>query len=322
MHTRLSHLMRLAYATLALLFFYSASAHANPPYIDAAVGSAHVCGLSSDGSLVCETTEFSTRLNPPADLPALSAIDLGAQHGCGITVEGAVVCWGDNDLGQLDVPAFDNPVVKLDTHYYTTCAIDTLGAVTCWGSNDNGRATPPNPAGPYIDVTVGLQHACALRSDGTSSCWGAPGRTITGSDGVERYPGLEQPAGSAYVDIEAAQYFNSGNTCGLTAGGDVSCWGLHHECTFSGGVTTCTAEPPPSLTGLSLTSFGHVEDGICGIDISGEIHCAYVNDGPPATLDIPTGLGYKRITSHFNNTCFIDAGDDVQCIDRNNRWLS
>lgn len=135
----------------------------------------------------------------------------GGHHMCGLRSDGTVLCWGrdsldppapqgergDGALGRnAPVSALEGatpaPVVGLSSVVQIsvgtnlgTCARTSDGAVWCWGRNDSGQlgrplteptlAVPTRVEGipPVKDVQLGHRLACAIASEGGALyCWG------------------------------------------------------------------------------------------------------------------------------------------------------
>lgn len=127
---------------------------------------------------------------------------LGSSHLCALSSLGRVACWGDNDSVQLGdsvtsgrtgVVRFDEAVVPALVGRYVegiaaggghTCVIVKGEGVSCWGDNRSGElgvagieksATPVRvelPEDQFIALSSGHQHTCALSEAGRVTCWG------------------------------------------------------------------------------------------------------------------------------------------------------
>ncbi|MBN8292698.1 hypothetical protein JI664_12055 [Rhodobacter sp. NTK016B] len=134
------------------------------------------------------------------DLGPVSMLGLGGSFGCGLSESGRVRCWGDNSRGQLG----DGSV---ETSY---SPVDVIGL-------------PPISA-----IAVGGLHACALDFSGSVWCWGD---NIDGQTGLPYEEGVIVPepvlvgTEQSFVSIVAG----SNHNCGLTAGGELYCWGSNRE---------------------------------------------------------------------------------------------
>ena len=129
-------------------------------------GGDHTCGLTADGSVVCQGDDTFGQASPPDR--TFTAISAGAIHTCGILSDGTIVCWGDDTDGQASPPSGNFTAIACgDIH---TCGILEDGSVQCWGDNTYGQASPPS--GAFTAISSGNYHSCAIRSDGQMVCWG------------------------------------------------------------------------------------------------------------------------------------------------------
>ncbi|MFO0548942.1 MAG: hypothetical protein U0271_11185 [Polyangiaceae bacterium] len=202
-------------------------------------------GSGSNGRL---GNGLSTDSSVPVDVVGLSdVVEIGAgfSTACALRGDGTVACWGrggnfgSNNLTDtptpVDVPGLSD-VVHLSTAShggtsYTsrTCGVRSDGSAFCWGLNadgQNGDGTQDDARTPVdipaVDdasaIAAALTHTCVVRSDGTYCMGAAP----LGDGGVER-----QFVPTLVTTDVAFESLSAGweHTCGLTAGGDVWCWG-------------------------------------------------------------------------------------------------
>jgi alpha-tubulin suppressor-like RCC1 family protein len=122
------------------------------------------------------------------------ALTAGSAHTCGLTTQGQVFCWGQNTFGQLGDGGTDNAlgpvavdsdvsfdqVVAGATH---TCARATDRTAYCWGRNPYGqvgdgtnedRTVPVPVAGGFEFMSLSSRgaHTCGQTSGGATYCWG------------------------------------------------------------------------------------------------------------------------------------------------------
>ncbi len=137
------------------------------------------------------------------------------------------------------------PVAKLVLGRDRTCALlndgasDGSFALKCWGSEyyslyreaDASDALQPRsvvgvPRARDMALATG-RHCVVLPDADVVRCWGACGKECGLSSGTTTGDVLNDVSYSGVVRISSAMptYANSGNTCGLTGGGIVSCWG-------------------------------------------------------------------------------------------------
>lgn len=312
----------LSIPTFALLAL-SVTPAAAQTFTDLTVGTQHICAITDESDVVCNTASFATRLAAPIDAPQMIDIAVGEAHSCGISLEGEAFCWGGNDSGtnfgpfdQLNIPAIDRPLVSIAAGNNHSCAIDIDSRVWCWGLNSNQQTQPPGEGlgdhgGGFIKVDAGSNNSCGIQSDGDIACW---------TDEASRDNGRSRNVPGPFIDLDVAY----GNQCGLRADGAIECWinvfdppgngpytdlvvshsaicGLNQnqnmDCTFSRNVT----DEEQALIPVN-TQFSSIESGLvgnflsrfdlavpfCGITLSGSIECA---DNTQRRLPLPPGAG-------------------------------
>jgi len=223
-------------------------------------------------------------------------IEAGAGMTCALTTSGGVKCWGRNDFGSLgdgtttnrstpvDVAGLTSGVSAITSQCAHTCALTTGGGVKCWGYNSSGelgdgtttdRLTPVDVSGLTSGVsaiTSGCNNTCALTTGGGVKCWGNnfSGELGDGTTTQRLTPvdvsGLT--SGAASISAEYA------NTCALTTGGGVKCWGDNQYGQLGDGTTTqrLTAVDVTGLTsGVAVLSAGTLHT--CAITTSGVMKC-------------------------------------------------
>lgn len=219
---------------------------------------------------------------PPAPLAlAGPAVALAAARGafCALLETGDVTCWGRGDDGMLGSESRDNigddpaewppPLVPLGGMVVSAiagggsvfCARSTLAAIHCWGRNN--------------EYTMGS-------TDGTLVVGGDPGTM----------PPLALPLGA--LALESIRLgFN--HACGLTAAGDVHCWGLNTYGNVGVPGQTIVGDEPGEFPALTAVDIG-----------AGD---------PAVELGLHSGAG--GLTPWF--TCARLLSGKVRCWGRNNR---
>ena len=272
----------------------------------------HTCAVDRDGQAWCwgeaDTGEVGNGVavgqwSTPQQVTGISdAIDVatGFSHSCALRESGSVWCWGENDKGQLG----DNTLVNSSTPVEVrglidatsvaaggdfTCATRENSRVVCWGTHDSGQLgagvlwlwadhSPTPLLVPDLfdaeEVVAGQFHACARRSGGEVSCWGSgqSGRLGIGSSPLERLTPVSVPGLSGVTDIAAG----SSNTCVLTPGGHVQCWGPNSSGAAS-GTPGPTAESPTPVVGAPAA---------VSVEVGSSNACARRGVGRPHLLGI------------------------------------
>ena len=214
----------------------------------------HACGIDAAGAVFCwgsnaygqlavDTTRTPRCLEGPAtglfcaptplqsDLAtSLRIVSTGSTHTCVLGAGGEAACAGSNQYGVIgrDGSLGGNvPVIVEGGHVFAsisaggehTCALTAAGEAWCWGMNHQGQLGNA--------VTVG---ACAAFGD-AAACSQAP-------VAVEGAP--------AFTRISAG----TGHSCGLTADGQLWCWGRGTEGQLGNGAQA--SSPVPVRVALPL----------------------------------------------------------------------
>jgi len=191
--------------------------------VSLSAGFSHTCAISdeSPAQAYCWGDTSSGRLGAaptrpwgPVRVPVaggLTMVTSGSGHSCGLGQDGTAYCWGDDTWGQLGDGTLTSraPVavagslrfVSLAAGASHTCGLTTSGQLACWGLDDHGQLG--FDAGYncleydyYYYYYGGTPVRCALQPQIVA---GAP----------------------TFIAIAAGD-----GTCGLTAGGDVICYGI------------------------------------------------------------------------------------------------
>lgn len=209
-------------------------------------------------------------------------------------------------------------------------------------------------------LDAGASHTCAVTADGTY-CWGSNAtRQLGGSGGnvgapkrVTGAPVFAALSGGG-AGVQPAASFAIGETCGITQGGGVSCWGndIARQVGGSAGTEICrislnysyrcrgTVEQVGGVTGVAQLSAGALH--VCAVTGTGQAYCwgnnqygelgtsAPVTEGCPAeanlgsvpcsstALPVAGGLTFRKVAAGAAFTCGITTGGDAYCWGRNN----
>ena len=213
-------------------------------------------------------------------------VDVNGGDGCAVTAAGAVYCWGIAALAALG---------RAETH--DRCLIgagDTKRDVPC-------SLTPVRVPGidDAIEVSLGAA-SCALERDGQVRCWGSNQSHALGTEVAEQCdnPYATAPAHAASVPCsadpvlvdgleDAVKLQAWGQTCALTGGGEVKCWGYHYP----------SATSVPGVTGAVSTSAS------CALLADGEVRCW----GSAESGRLGTSQALQTCSGPYNQPCTLTA---------------
>lgn len=227
-------------------------------------------------------------------------IGYGWDHSCAITTGGAVKCWGSNGSmigGQLgngsttssstpvDVLTLSSGVQAVSGGSSHTCAILSTGGVKCWGVGSGGELgdgtstfMQTSPANYVTGLSSGVQaiaagenHTCALTTGGGVKCWGQHGSGQLGNGGAMG-TGSNVPVNVSGLTSGVQKIASGGaNSCALTTGGAVKCWGNDYYGQLGAGTQYAHSATPKNVVGLS--------SGVVDISINGYSACAVMASG-------------------------------------------
>lgn len=108
------------------------------PWQDVGVGNAHMCGVRTDGTLVCwgESNAFGEREPPAGQFQSVTA---AANFSCALDASGQIACWGQDTSGETTPPPGER-FVSIDAGGFFggggyVCGVNVDGGLVCWGSN-------------------------------------------------------------------------------------------------------------------------------------------------------------------------------------------
>lgn len=327
-------------------------------------GEEYVCGVTQRGDVYCTGDNSYGKLGDGTDddrdtwvkvstTQRFAKVFAGYEHTCGITVRGTAYCWGENGDGNLGDGTNDDrftPVQVLGlrgvldlalTTENSTCAVTTRGTY-CWGDNGDGNlgdgseddsAYPVKVAGTarFTNIAAQEDFTCALTTRGNAQCWGDNDYSDSSQLGIgsltpaESSVPLNVLGGLRFKDLVVG----SDAACGLTARGEVYCWGEDDGGSIGGASVDDgnLAAPQKVLGGIrfaSLTQAGG-EDHFCALSTRGTAYCWGENyDGQLGTgndvdsesqgaLKVEGGLRFSMISVNEYLSCGLTARGQVWC---------
>jgi len=131
-------------------------------------------------------------------------------------MNGYVVCWGQNGNKESSGYPPDIRFTQLSCGTGHCCGLTIQRKIMCWGRNNEGQSTVPSSKTDqyFSKVDAGHRHTCAVRDAHRSAdaviCWGSN----YAGESRARFKGL-------FTDVSSGAQ----HSCGLTAMGEIRCWG-------------------------------------------------------------------------------------------------
>jgi alpha-tubulin suppressor-like RCC1 family protein len=292
-------------------------------------------------------------VSPAVTTPLFVSVVAGSAHFCGVTSEGDIYCWGDNQWGQLGTGStLSSPTapVRIASNQrfrqvaagsVNTCALTTDGYPYCWGSDASGSmgdattrdrcvgapcATEPMPVAighRFDSLTVGFEHACGIER-GRAFCWGRADVGQLGAVAKAKCESIECSRTPLLVDDTltfSAVSSRGMHTCGLASAG-LFCWGDSRS--LGGGVadSVTMSRRPVRVAG----TFAQVSTGgpySCATETTGSVRCWGSNVGArlgsdnirahDATITAPAGERFVKVTVGGTHTCALTATGVAYC---------
>jgi alpha-tubulin suppressor-like RCC1 family protein len=324
-----------------------------------AAGRNFTCAVTAGGEVKCWGNNDYGQLGDGTQLERSAPVNVGGLtdvkaltagwgHVCALLQSGGVKCWGYNADGELgdgstadsgapvDVAGLSSGVVAIDAGDYHTCAMTDKHTLYCWGKNAYGQlgdwtksssAVPvksPFFGGGVAEVAAGWGHTCVRTTEGWAKCWG---NNAYGQMGFGKTTDIHLPAEDVVnLNGRVLKVTADGNqTCALTAGGGVQCWGDGRYGQLGDGGDRKRYEPA-QVTGLTA-GVSDVETGwyhACAVVSGGELRCwgwnfyGQLGDGTTVNQSAPVRVEYltdgvKSIALGWGHTCVLTRLGVVKC---------
>jgi alpha-tubulin suppressor-like RCC1 family protein len=283
--------------------------------IGAATGGAHICALTTTGTVYCWGANSSGQLgngtNTDSNIPVavtmptdvtFTSISVGAYHTCGITTTGTAYCWGASGTFQLG----DNPSIN---------------------RNSNIPVAVVMPAGvKFTAIAAGLNHTCALSTTGAAYCWGGGynGELGNGIGGTSKIAtAVTMPANVTFTSIDVSNY----HTCAISTAGSAYCWAKNDGGQLGDGSTTDRLVPVAVTmpSGVTFTAIRAGDSQTCARTSSGAAYCWGKNDmaqlgngtttnsNIPVAVTMPTNVTFTAIDAGLRHVCAINSAGNAYC---------
>ncbi|NBY46341.1 MAG: hypothetical protein EBQ56_00920, partial [Proteobacteria bacterium] len=260
-------------------------------FASVSVGGNHTCAVTASSDAWCWGANESGQIGDDSTIArtaptrvgggiAFASISAGATHTCGVTATGQAYCWGSNQSSQLGdgttVAARTFPVPVAGAERFAavsafanqTCGVTLDGITRCWGGSSTWKWSGATESTTPKSVTYGLDHACNL-----TSCWGGEHVASVGLLGNGAPWGSAQQSNisspTAFSSVDAGLM----HTCGLSASGNIYCWGANDHGELGDG-TMRDRWTPVKVSGT--TAFAAVSAGThrtCALSLTGEAWC-------------------------------------------------
>ena len=200
-----------------------------------------------------------------AESPEWRQISAGSAHTCGIRTDGRLFCWGRNTYGQLgDATTVERTVptqavsgfsdwTTVSAGYEHTCARRSTGRIYCWGRNNVGQVgdggttnrITPTPVGSWTNwtsVSAGGFHTCARRTNGRLYCWGynGDGQLGNGTTTLTLHP---VQVARGWTNWTSSIATGTSHTCARRGNGRLYCWGFNGDGQLGDGTTATRLVP-------------------------------------------------------------------------------
>ena len=312
---------------------------------------AHTCGVTTTGLAYCwganSMGEIGTGVFPVFPATGVSSpgqvaggmtfkqISAGGDHTCGVTTTGVGYCWGNGMEGQVGNGVYSAPnaspvavtgglaFASITAGALHSCGFTSTGLAYCWGNNHTGQlaasvgyqtAWPAAVYGTFsgTQLSAGLKHTCAVTVIGVPYCWGDDqfgeiGNGQGGPGGVAGIP-VRVQANPTFQTLGAGYQ----HACGLTATGEVYCWGSNGTGQLGDGTTTHRTVATKMEAGLAFTQVSAGELHSCGLGAGGTAFCwgwnHYGQLGDGTTVD------HSSPSPIFGHTfASLDVGGEHSC---------
>ncbi|HSK19658.1 MAG TPA: Ig-like domain-containing protein [Longimicrobiales bacterium] len=215
---------------------------------------------------------------------------------------------------------------EIGTGAFYTCGLTGDGRAWCWGENFAGRlgiassapyvSTPQPVAGNHTfdRIIPGTASTCALTANGAAWCWGTSfsGELGVSANGARFDTPVRVADGLTFDDFG----MGSAYACGLTAFGELYCWGAAPHLTEPTHV-------PSRVDAGPFIDFAAGEYHACGLDVEGSVWCwgegihGELGHGDMLSSTVPVKVsGDRQFTSlaaGWRRTCAIDVQERAVC---------
>jgi len=200
------------------------------------------------------------------------------------------------------------------------------------------RSTPfePSLSVSFAQLELGYGHTCGLAADGRAFCMGDHQYAQLGtSEPMRRCQGGAQPCSQTPLPVDGGHAFvqlglDQRHSCGLTANGEVYCWGFGEGGQLGDGLRTNSQAPVRVQTSARFRFLGRGQSSgnLCAIAEGGQLYCWGIGgdgqggngtlDVAPAPTPVASNLAFRAVGSGQGFACALAESGDIYCWGRNN----
>ncbi|TXD38021.1 hypothetical protein FRC98_03730 [Lujinxingia vulgaris] len=328
------------------------------------VGQAYCWGLNTRGQLGDGTLDGRAEPRAVQGELRFESLSAGRTFVCGRSPGGATYCWGGNGAGQAGVARTQETarvleptqlmqraegveeaeaLAMLDSGAAYSCGVvANSGRVVCWGINDEGQIAraPTGGSGDFFDtptpvgdasfmasvVGAAQSMACAQSEGGEVVCWGS--QDVMNLEFRENVGNIiTEPVALESTVSFAMMEGGTRHFCGLTAAGELYCWGINSNGELASGDGNDQKTP-----NLADTASRYVELAVgashgCAItDDRARLECWGANDQrqvsegggkaeSPRAVELGV-TGFDAVSVGDNHSCVVTQAGDLLCFGR------
>jgi len=246
-------------------------------FVAVSAGFNHSCGLTTNGAAYCwgdnEYGQLGTGNKAAGITPApvagghsFRSVRAGTLFTCGIATAGGAFCWGTNAQGRLGNDSNTDSLIPVpvsgglnfvsitlgDGH---ACGVTANGQGYCWGYNEYGQLgngsdssslVPSLVAGglTFEFLSAGKTFSCGLTREGAPHCWGWGVDAVVATE-ADIPANIPAPVFGSRGLVFKAVSTGQVHACGLTAVGEVYCWGTNKYGQLGNGSKDDSVRPIP-----------------------------------------------------------------------------
>ncbi len=288
---------------------------------------------------VDQTTTTAVVRSWSSSAPTVIAVDSSGLVSAKSAGSATIIASTGSGIGKILVTSIE-PAAGIQAKDRTICGIATNGDAYCWGYNRFGQAgsgtadttlaVPTKVAGglTFTTISPGAAHTCGTTASGTY-CWGcnslgeigngisAYSEGKSGTCGTIRPTPVRVAGDQTFSDVEASgsilvyqqdatcsDAICSAETCAITAGGQLYCWG-----NLALIPTAVTNSPQFKSLSTSMSD-------VCGVGTDRVVYCFNAFFGQPASIrPIPIqGVeSMQAVSTGRFHSCSIDVKGRAYC---------